>query len=77
MKIDCPYCDGTGEIMDRKRIHSRSMEPPMRSCSLCGGVGRVDDSASDLVEMYPTIRDYEEAEADSAAEARWEQRNDR
>jgi len=37
----CSNCDGTGRIVDQKRINPQSIDQPLTWCSQCGGVGTV------------------------------------
>ena len=35
----CDYCDGTGEVLAKHKIHSRSVSPPYEDCPECAGSG--------------------------------------
>ncbi|MCP4540132.1 MAG: hypothetical protein GY832_23590 [Chloroflexi bacterium] len=76
-KIDCPYCDGEGESPNWRALDYHCPAPPMRRCHVCNGSGLLDPDMSDIIERYPTLREYEYAEQMAAAEAEWERRNER
>lgn len=76
-KVDCPYCDGGGEVFDSRRVHSRSLDPPMSKCPVCGGSGSVDEDEADEIDCDKSLAEYEEEYEAEAAEKRWEAQNDR
>jgi len=76
-KVDCPYCDGDGEIMDSRRITGRSIDPPMMNCPECRGTGWVYEDDADNIDLDKTIADYDAEDRATAAEARWEWENER
>ena len=74
--VDCPLCEGDGQVLDRRRITSRSPEPPMKRCPGCNGSGSVDvETAERLSGM--TVDECEMDRAIDEAEHRWEQDMDR
>lgn len=75
-KTECPYCEGCGEIMDGRKVTSRSIDPPMVICPECNGSGEVDADDADDIDTNRTLRDYEQDYEQMRAEARWERERD-
>ena len=75
--VDCPYCEGDGEIMDERRITGRSIDPPMMDCPECNGRGFVASEDAANVDPDKTIDEYAQDDAADAAEHRWEMERDR
>ena len=40
-RVECPACEGDGEVMKRGVYCGRSLDPPMESCEFCRGKGMV------------------------------------
>jgi len=76
-KIDCPYCEGLGEIVDPRKINSRSMEPPLVACPECSGSGLIYEHNAADVDTDKTLWDYELDRAHDIAERKREQERDR
>ncbi len=38
----CPECEGAGDIVDRFRINSTSIDIPYRKCPECRGTGKIE-----------------------------------
>ncbi len=77
IQVECPYCEGSCEIFDQRRVHAQSMEPPMSLCPACGGKGTVSEDEVDDIDCEKSLADYEEEYESEAAERRWELKNDR
>ena len=75
-ETECPVCDGDGEVMDGRRIHAMSMDPPMTNCPECGGSGYVREDDVDNIDLDKSLSDYEQDWRETAAEARFEQKRD-
>ena len=56
--IECPYCEGCGEVLDRARITSQSISPPYRTCPVCNGSGEIDEDDSDDVDLDKSADEY-------------------
>ena len=76
-KVECPYCEGLGEIYDGRKVTSRSIDPPMTTCPECGGKRWVYENEAELIDCDKSISEIEEEYKASAWEARWELENDR
>lgn len=37
--VECESCDGSGQIVDHSKIHSRSIDVPYKHCEDCKGSG--------------------------------------
>lgn len=35
----CTYCEGEGEVLDKSRINSTTIDEPYKVCPMCGGRG--------------------------------------
>lgn len=76
-QVECPYCEGSCEVFDSGRVHSRSMDPPMSKCPVCYGKGTVDEDEVDNIDTDKSLADYQQEQEWDEAEARWEASLDR
>lgn len=72
MKVECPFCDGLGEVFDRRQVRYDSISPPYMTCPCCGGSGDVDEEDAEDFDDSKSIEEYEE---DRAADI-WEEREE-
>jgi hypothetical protein len=74
--VNCPRCNGSGDEVDYRKVHSRSVEPPYIRCPECGGNGEVTEEQAENYEPK-SLSDYESERRFEEWEAREEERQDR
>lgn len=57
--VDCPYCEGDGEIFARERVRYNSIDPPMKKCPVCKGTGQLTEEEATEVDVDESPEYYE------------------
>ena len=75
--VTCPRCEGRGDEVDYRKVHSRSIEPPYVKCPECKGLGEVDKEQAEDYNDNKTLHDYEDERKFEEWEHRHEEELDR